>query len=188
MTSQFTLLALAMASVVSAQNKTSSAASSPSAAAAAAAAALKKKAAILNQDFYNYIFIILSALIVAMTIWRVTIEATKYVRTLTCLNNETQGYFTRPSKRFASIKKHILYAPVFSKRHNREIQLSSAVNVGTLPTRLQLAFLAGIFGTNIAFCVVSISWSAPLATVTQQLRNRTGILAVVNMVWMDSWN
>jgi hypothetical protein len=140
------------------------------------------KAAILNQDFYNYIFIILAALIVALTIWRVLIEATKYIRTTTCLNNERQGYFAIPSTKFASLKKHLLYAPVLGTRHNREFQLSSAINVGTLPTRFQLLFLGLYFGSNIAFCVVSINWSGSLTSVCKEVRNRTGILSVVNMV------
>jgi hypothetical protein len=155
-----------------------------SAGASTVAAASKgpSEADVLNQDFYNYIFIILASLVVALTIWRALIEASKYVRTTSCLNNESQGYFAVPSRRFASLKKHLLYAPVFSKRHNREIQLSSALNVGTLPTRFQLLFLALYFGSNIAFCVVSIEWSGPLATVCKEVRNRTGILSVVNMV------
>jgi hypothetical protein len=99
---------------------------------------------------------------------------------MACLNNDTQFYFTRPSEKFAAIKKHILYAPVFSKRHNREFQLSTAINVGTLPTRLQLAFLVGYLGTNVIFCVYGIQFSG--TTAAQYLRNRTGILAVVNMV------
>jgi len=97
-------------------------------AAADAAKALQVKAAILNQDFYNYIFIILASLIVALTFWRVGIESVKYVRTLACLNNETQRYFAAPSKTFAAFKKNLIYAPIFSKRHNREIQLSAALN------------------------------------------------------------
>ncbi|KAE8451262.1 hypothetical protein EG329_004427 [Mollisiaceae sp. DMI_Dod_QoI] len=151
-------------------------------AAAAAKAAAQKKAAAINQDFYNYIFIVCASLVVALLIWRVGIESVKYVRQLTCLNNDSQAYFKRPSQRFASMKKHLLYAPIFSKRHNREFQLSSAINVGTLPTRLQLMFLVGYFGTNIAFCVVSVQWSAAVSTAAGELRNRTGILAVVNMV------
>lgn len=161
---------------------TGGAATGAAAAAKAAAAAAAANARIWNQDFYNYIFIVCASLVAALLIWRVTIESVKYVRQLTCLNNDTQAYFTQPSERWASFKKHVLYAPVFSKRHNREIQLSSAINIGTLPTRFQLAFLAGWFGTNIAFCVVSIQWSAAATTAAGQLRNRTGILAVVNMV------
>ncbi|KAH8658743.1 ferric reductase like transmembrane component-domain-containing protein [Tricladium varicosporioides] len=159
-------------------NSTTSTASTAATAAKAAAA----NANALNQDFYNYIFIVLASLIVALTIWRVGGESVKYIRTTTSLNNDTQSYFAVPSKRFASIKKHILYAPIFNKRHNREIQLSSAINVGTLPTRFQLFFLLAYFGTNVLFCVYSIAWDQPLSTVCRQLRNRTGILAVVNMI------
>lgn len=158
------------------------AATSAATAAKAAAAAAAANAQIWNQDFYNYIFIICASLVAALLIWRVVIESVKYVRQLTCLNNDTQAYFTQPSERWASFKKHILYAPVFRKRHNREIQLSSAINIGTLPTRFQLMFLIGYFATNVAFCVVSIQWSAAATTAAGQLRNRTGILAVVNMV------
>lgn len=161
-----------------------SAAEAPAAtgAAAKAAAVEAAKAKVLNQDFYNYIFIVLASLIAAFALWRVGIESVKYVRTLTCLNNDTQKYFAAPSKRWASFKKHLLYAPVFSKRHNREIQLSSAMNVGTLPTRFQLMFLLSYFGTNVLFCVYSIDWALPAASSAKELRNRTGILAVVNMV------
>ena len=153
---------------------------------ATAAKALQQKAAVLNQNFYDYIFIICASLVVAMVVWRVGIESVKYVRTLTCLNNDTQRYFATPSKTYATLKKDLIYAPIFRKRHNREFQLSAAINVGTLPTRLQLLFLSAYFGTNVAFCVVSIDWSQTFTTVAKELRNRTGILAVVNMVSQDS--
>lgn len=156
--------------------------------AAAAAAALNTNAAQLNQDFYNYIFIVLASVIVALTMWRVGLESVKYVRTLTCLNNDTQRYFASPSLTFASFKKNLLYAPVFGKRHNKEFKLSAAINVGTLPTRFQFLFLTAYLGTNVAFCVVSITWDQPLVTVAKQLRNRTGILSMVNMVCIDTWN
>jgi hypothetical protein len=151
-------------------------------AAAAATKALQLKAAMFNRDFYNYIFIICGSLVAVLLVWRVGMESVKYVRTLTCLNNDTQRYFTVPSEWFASFKKHVLYAPIFRKRHNREFQLSAALNVGTLPTRLQFLFLMSYFGTNVAFCVISIDWSQKFTTAAQELRNRTGILAIVNMV------
>lgn len=151
-------------------------------AASALAAFLRAKARMLNQDFYNYLFIVLASLIVSMVIWRVGFETAKYVRTMASLNNDTQKYFAIPSSGFAKFKKHVLYAPIFGKRHNREIQMGRAVNVGTLPTRLQFVFLLAYFSTNVAFCVVSINWDQSYATVAQEIRNRTGILAVVNMV------
>jgi hypothetical protein len=180
MSSTRTLAVLAVAQMVSAQ--AAPAQSGTAATAAQTAAALQAKADMWNQDFSNYMFIILGSLIVALLVWRVGSESVKYVRTLASLSNDTQRYFTVPSEKFSSFKKHVLYAPIFRKRHNREFQLSSAVNVGTLPTRLQLLFLVSYFGTNIAFCVVSINWDQPLATASKELRNRTGILAVVNMV------
>lgn len=136
----------------------------------------------LDQDFYNYIFIVLASLIVALGVWRVGIESVKYIRTLTCLNNNTQRYFAVPTHAFALVKRNILYAPIFRKRHNREIQLSAAVNVWTLPTRFQLLCLVGYLGTNVAFCVVSIQWNATYTTVCKELTNRTGTLAMINMV------
>lgn len=139
-------------------------------------------ASLFNTDFSDFILIVLSSLAVSLIIWRVGIESVKYVRTLTCLSNNTQKYFSIPSKPFASFKKHVLYAPIFRKRHNREFQLSSAVNVGTLPTRLQLAFLTAYVGMNVAFCVVHIDWSGETATIAQDLRNRAGTLAVTNLV------
>ena len=100
------------------------AAAAGKAAGAAAGAAAKEAAAMSaawNQDFHDYIFIVLASLIVSLGIWRVGMESVKYIRTLTCLNNDTQRYFAVPSHTWAFIKKNILYAPVFRKRHNREI-------------------------------------------------------------------
>lgn len=181
------MAALAITKMVASEQTTGGASSNtpstPAAKAAATAAkALQTKAKMLNQDFYNYLFIVLGSLVVAMICWRVGIESIKHIRTMASLNNETQRYFAIPSSGYARFKKHVLYAPVFSKRHNREIQMGRAVNVGTLPTRLQFVFLMFYFATNIAFCVVSINWDQSYATVTQQVRNRTGILAVINMV------
>lgn len=151
-------------------------------AASIAAAKLKSQARVSNQKFYDYIFVVLAALSVAFIFWRVGMESAKYVRTLACLNNETQTFFARPSKWYSTFKRQVLYAPLFSKRHNREIQLSAAMNVGTLPTRFQFVFLLGYFATNVAFCVLSIHWDGGFSTVCQEVRNRTGILSTVNMI------
>ncbi len=106
----------------------------------------------------------------------------QYIRTAVCLTNDTQRYFARPSSKFSWLKKNVLYAPIFSKRHNREFQLSKAINVGTLPTRFQLAFLVGYFGLNVAFCVINIPFQATFVDAAKQIRNRSGTLATVNMI------
>jgi hypothetical protein len=146
------------------------------------AAALQKEANDATTDFNNWLFYICGALVVTVAGYKILLESVKYVRTLACLTSDTQRYFSLPSESYAFFKKHMMYAPVFRKRHNREFQLSSAVNIGTLPTRLQLLFLVLYLSTNVAFCVVSIHWSQDFGTVANELRNRTGVLAIVNMV------
>lgn len=135
-----------------------------------------------NEALSNYLYVICAAVSAAVIVWKVADKAIKYSRTVACLNNDRQRYFARPSPNLALAKRHILYAPVLSKRHNREIQLSSAINVGTLPTRFQLLFLVAYFATNVAFCVVDIPFAADMESVAGELRNRTGVLATVNMV------
>ncbi|KAI9720770.1 MAG: hypothetical protein M1812_002609 [Candelaria pacifica] len=56
------------------------------------------------------------------------------------------------------------------------------MSMGNLPTRLHTLLLVGYLGTNLAFCVISIAWREGQAVFLPQVRNRTGILSVVNMV------
>lgn len=105
------------------------------------------------------------------------------LRLLLCLGNEKQQYWaTSSSDIFPTVKREVLWAPVFSKRHNREFKLSQAVNVGTLPTRFQGILILGFLGVNVAFCTLSINWSQPRKDVLKAIRNRTGIMSTVNLV------
>ncbi|KAJ4304312.1 hypothetical protein N0V88_001925 [Collariella sp. IMI 366227] len=137
---------------------------------------------VVNKLLSHYLLLVLGVIGAALLVWRITTLLIRYVRTVTSLHNDTQRYFAQSSENYSWFKKNIMYAPILSKRHNREFQLSSALNVGTLPTRMQLLFLIGYFATNVAFCVVTIDYSAPFKTVCALVRNRTGYLAVVNMI------
>lgn len=139
-------------------------------------------AALENERLSDYLYICCGAVIAAVTIWKVWATITMWTRHVVCMNNDYQRYFTLPSPKLASLKQHVLYASIFKKRHNREIQLSSAINVGTLPTRFQALFVTAYLATNITFCVIRIDYSAEFGEVADILRNRTGVLAVVNMV------
>ncbi|KAK4106410.1 hypothetical protein N658DRAFT_414668 [Parathielavia hyrcaniae] len=130
----------------------------------------------------HYLLLVLGAISAALFAWRFTTLLVRYVRTVTCLTNDTQRYFAQPSEKYSWFKRNVQYAPILSKRHNREFQLSSALNVGTLPSRMQLVFLVGYLATNVAFCVMTIEFSGPLKQVASLVRNRTGYLAVVNMI------
>ena len=135
-----------------------------------------------NQALSNYLFLICGVVAAAVIIWKVCEKVNRVVRTVSCLGHDSQRYFAIPSPNIAFLKRHVLYAPIFRKRHNREIQLSRAINVGTLPSRFQLLFLTAYLATNIAFCVIEIPFAGSYKAAAGILRNRSGVLATVNMV------
>ncbi|KAH8653475.1 ferric-chelate reductase [Xylariales sp. PMI_506] len=134
-----------------------------------------------NTALSDYLLIICGAVSVALIIWRITSSLVRYVRHVSSLTNDTQRYFAKPSKQMSWLKKNFLYSPLFSKRRNREFQLSKAANMGTLPTRFEMLFLVSYFATNVAFCVINIPFQTFSDALTQ-LRNRSGTLAIVNMI------
>lgn len=80
------------------------------------------------------------------------------------------------------IKKNLLYAPLWKKRHNREFQLSSAINMGTLPSRFHALILAGYLASNLAYMLV-LNWgNKNKFELCAELRGRSGTLALVSMV------
>ncbi|KAI1161449.1 ferric reductase like transmembrane component [Nemania serpens] len=79
-------------------------------------------------------------------------------------------------------KKHLLYAPLWRKRHNREFRLSSALNIGTLPSRLHFVILSLYLISNIIY-MFYLNWSqSNRYSLAAEIRGRSGTLAVVNMV------
>lgn len=81
-----------------------------------------------------------------------------------------------------AMKKHMIYAPLWNKRHNREIRLSSVVNVGTLPSRLHAILLLSYLGSNVAY-LFFLDWKVRNKyALCAELRGRSGTLAVVNML------
>ncbi|OAQ67189.1 metalloreductase [Pochonia chlamydosporia 170] len=80
------------------------------------------------------------------------------------------------------VKKHLTYAPLWNKRHNREFKLSSAVNVGTLPSRLHMLVILGYLGSNTAYMFI-LNWAIENKySLCAEIRGRSGTLAMVNMV------
>ena len=79
------------------------------------------------------------------------------------------------------MKKHLLYAPLGKKRHHREIQLSAAINIGTLPSRLHTILLGGYVAMNVIGCLM-LDFSAESDVRWAALRGRSGYLAVWNCI------
>jgi len=134
-----------------------------------------------NVDVQHYLGYIWWIIVVVFFVYQVILYFVRYIRTVTCLNNETQRYFAIPNRTYAAFKKHCLDAPLFRTRHHREFKLSSAIGVGTLPSRLQSFFLVGYFAVNIGFCVWKIDYST-FSSGAGELLSRSGIMAVINMI------
>ncbi|KAK1088945.1 hypothetical protein LTR48_001054 [Friedmanniomyces endolithicus] len=81
-----------------------------------------------------------------------------------------------------SVKKNLLYAPLGKTRHNREVQLSKAISVGTLPSRFHTVLLGLYLATNVGYCL-ALTWRRENEfSVIAQLRGRTGSLAAFNLI------
>lgn len=134
-----------------------------------------------HRAYANRILILLAALVSALALYRITIYCARYIRTLACINNATQRYFKSPTPKFASIKQHLIYAPLLRRRHHKEFRLFGA-SLGILPNRFQSVFCVVAIGINIALSVCRIPWDGPQGPMLGQFRDRTGTLAVVNMI------
>ncbi|MCJ1369209.1 hypothetical protein MMC20_000419 [Loxospora ochrophaea] len=81
-----------------------------------------------------------------------------------------------------NFKKHLLYAPIWKKRHNRELQLSKAINMGTLPSRLHAIILIFYFLSNVVYCLALKFDEKNHSALLAEVRGRTGHLSVINML------
>lgn len=81
-----------------------------------------------------------------------------------------------------SLKKHFIYAPLWNKRHNREMRLSGALSMGTLPSRLHTLILTLYLLSNVVYMFV-LNWGIENKwALWAEIRGRSGTLAAVNMV------
>lgn len=78
------------------------------------------------------------------------------------------------------LKKHLLYAPLWNKRHNQEIQLSSVLTMGTLPGRSHFLILIIWSLYNIIWILI-LPYGAPREEFLAALRGRSGMMAVFNL-------
>ncbi len=98
------------------------------------------------------------------------------------LSREQHKYWAQDSSIWSRIKKHLLQAPLGQSRHNRELQLSRVINVGTLPSRLHALVIVIYIVSNIAYCVLLDYHQQSRAAMIAELRGRAGHLAVINML------
>ncbi|KAJ5767293.1 uncharacterized protein N7511_004909 [Penicillium nucicola] len=131
------------------------------------------------------IYASLAILAVALFCGRIAQISHAYLRQITAsgtTKREQTFWAQESSSWWPNLKKHFLYAPLGKKRHNREMQLSSALNVGTLPSRLQAILVVLYFISQVVYCVYLDYRVNEKKALIAELRGRSGTLAVLNMV------
>lgn len=138
----------------------------------------------LNYLFVNILVAFTFGLLAITLVIRLISLGNNYLRLLFATGHGRERQFYWSSNKtfwWPWIKQHILYAPLFSKRHNTEIHLTKSVAFGTLPSRFHTIILITYLAMNTAYCLV-LDYSQPRPAVMAELRGRTGALAVYNLI------
>jgi NAD(P)H-flavin reductase/DMSO/TMAO reductase YedYZ heme-binding membrane subunit len=107
---------------------------------------------------------------------------TRHMTAMSLSGDQQRYWAVNQVKLWWKFKKDVLYAPLGKKRHNREIRLSSALNMGTIPSRFHFFLLACFIISNLAYCVALNYGQPDRYAMIAELRGRSGVLAVVNMI------
>ncbi|KAL4964857.1 ferric reductase family protein [Aspergillus stella-maris] len=96
------------------------------------------------------------------------------------LRDGNQARFTRQHALVSLYKKYIASAPLFGKRHSREMHLGK-LHIGTLPLRGEAILLALFLGINVAFFFCIGDLRKGYTELQYQIRYAAGHLATMNM-------
>jgi hypothetical protein len=130
-----------------------------------------------------HFLVVLLALASAFTLFlRWSKMFTTHLRHISVMSNlERQNFWSQNGTIWWPwLKKYFLYAPLWKKRHNEEIQLSSAMTIGTLPGRghFVLILIYGLF--NFGW-ILTLPYGEPTQQVIAALRGRAGVMAAFNL-------
>ena len=118
--------------------------------------------------------------VLTLRAWQLFSSHLRHIYCLTASKTQQNYWSYDRGQAWPWIKRNIISAPLGTKRHNRELQLSRAHNYGTLPSRIHTLFLVVYVLGQAGFC----AWLdySDKKSLLAQLRGRSGMLAVVNMV------
>ncbi|RAH67908.1 ferric reductase family protein [Aspergillus aculeatinus CBS 121060] len=137
--------------------------------------------AFLNDELCYVSLWTFASLIAIIFIWQTTQQLAAHLRRLATFTDPSQKFHRAADPRLSWLKRHVLYAPLWRNRHNREMQLSRAVNMGTLPSRFHALLLTFVVALNVILCTMTIPFGLKESTVAMQIRNRTGYMATANL-------
>lgn len=132
----------------------------------------------MNPEVAVPLFVV-AGLVVVLYLWRSAVRIKHRRRSKLAMQVDDQSELSRTSSVNASLKKHVLYAPLFSKRHSREFRFLR-LHMGSVPLRLEVILLLIYLALNIAFVVVVVDWWSGFSKKMFQLKYAAGHLAVMN--------
>jgi hypothetical protein len=125
----------------------------------------------------------LVSLAIVLLIFRVWTDILKRRRLILAFRHPCQDASLQVNALKARLNSHLVYAPLSGKRHNREFRIfRRGIHIGTIPSRIQTIFIFSYVALNVVFCVITVDWSKGLSTSMHKLRDKTGTLAVVNLI------
>jgi hypothetical protein len=176
---------LARATAIHAANATSTKQAESTSSIAPFATALNGVNQKMNNVFRKTLWWSLGVLAMLILLVRLFQRWKAHMRHMTAMNllGEQQVYWTKNRYNWVwKLKRNLLYAPLGKKRHNREIRLSSALNMGTLPSRFHAILLSAFVLSNISYMLTLNYNRADKYSLVAELRGRSGDLAIVNMI------
>jgi hypothetical protein len=136
----------------------------------------------ITRDILWWSLGILILLVLFFRLWELGWKHFRQLQSLDYLENKQRYFSNNHTTWWPRLKQHILLAPLWKKRHNREFRLSSAINIGTLPSRFHTVLLGFYFLSNFIYCVKLDYGNPNRYAVLADLRGRTGMLGVANMI------
>jgi hypothetical protein len=126
---------------------------------------------------------ILKAAFLVAIAYRLSLSLARWIRTVFCLKDHEQTFWRRPTSSFAWWKRHLVYPSCLGgERVRRGVRFTAQPAYAVAPTRIQALFVLGFVGVNVGFTLTGIPWEERPKVVVEQLRNRTGVLAMENML------
>ncbi len=114
-----------------------------------------------------------------LLLWRTVVRIRHRHRSQLAQQVDDQAQLSRTNSVYASLKKHVFYAPACGARHSREFRLFR-LHMGTLPSRLEVILLVTYIVLNFIFVVVMVDWWKGFSDKMYQLKYAAGHLAVMN--------
>lgn len=122
---------------------------------------------------------VVGGLVTIAFLYRTVIRIRHRQRSKTALQVDDQTQLAQTNSVNASLKKHVLYAPLWGTRHSREFRFCR-LHMGSVPLRLEVILLIVYLCLNITFVVVTVDWWEGFSKKMFQLKYAAGHLAVMN--------